>query len=525
MRGPACEHTRTDTPLNGRRWLAAGILLVWFTVLGAHVRREYFHAEGERIALGVRTLASGTYFYVVKMNGTAVGTATMRLRDTLGGFVFDDVLLMDVPALDTLHRAAAMTRILLDSTLSLTSFAYRIDAKNGSYAIRGERIASDSLAIVVEAGGVPEHRTLGDAEGLLLDAAVPMRLAAAGQLTVGSEHTARIFDPSSMSVRTMTVHVTASDTMMVADSARLADNGRWVTQVLDTVPVWRIEQNFGGVALATWVDDDGMIVKAESPMGLEVQRTTYEEARQDWAAARSDPSLAAGYGALIESTAIASNADLRGIERTSEFRVRLAGVELEGFDLSGGRQTLAGDTLTIRREPAGLLASAGYTLPYRGGGEPANELGSALLIQSDDPRVRAKAVEVTDATTDPAEAARSLERWVYQNVKKEIVPGVPSALQTLDALRGDCNEHTVLYVALARAIGLPARTVAGLVHVRGRFYYHAWPEVWLNESWVAVDPTLGQYPADASHIRFVIGGLAQQVELIRLIGRLRLEAI
>jgi transglutaminase-like putative cysteine protease len=511
--------------LNGRRWLAAGILTLWFVVLGAHVRREYFLAEGERIALGARTLAPGTHFYVVRMNGTAIGTATMRLRDTLGGFVFDDNLLMDVPALDTLHRAAAFTRILMDSTLSLQSFGYRIDSKNGSYVVQGERARDASLDILVEAGGKPQRTTIADAADLLLDGVVPMRLAAAGQLTVGSEHTTRIFDPSSMSVRTINVRVTALDTMIVPDSARMGSDGRWVTHVYDTVPVWRIDQNFGGIALVTWVDDDGLIVRAQSPMGLELQRTTYEDARQDWAAARSDPSLAAGYGTLIESTAIASSADLRGIGTSPEFRVRLAGVELGGFDLSGGRQTLEGDTLTIRREPENAIDSAGYTLPYTGGGEPAAELGSELLVQSDDPRIRAKAVEITRGTTDPAAAARTLERWVYTNVKKEIVPGIPSALQTLEVLRGDCNEHTVLYVAMARAVGLPARTAAGLVHVRGRFYYHAWPEVWLNESWVAVDPTLGQYPADASHIRFVIGGLARQVELIRLIGRLRLEAI
>ena len=30
---------------------------------------------------------------------------------------------------------------------------------------------------------------------------------------------------------------------------------------------------------------------------------------------------------------------------------------------------------------------------------------------------------------------------------------VPSAVQVLETLAGDCNEHTVLYVALARALG------------------------------------------------------------------------
>jgi transglutaminase-like putative cysteine protease len=120
--------------------------------------------------------------------------------------------------------------------------------------------------------------------------------------------------------------------------------------------------------------------------------------------------------------------------------------------------------------------------------------------------------------------AELLNRWVHDNLDKAITLSVPSAVQVLESRRGDCNEHSVLYVALARAIGLPARTAAGLVYVDGRFYYHAWAEVHLGD-WVAVDPTFGQFPADASHLRFTIGGLARQVELIRLIGRLELEVM
>jgi transglutaminase-like putative cysteine protease len=113
---------------------------------------------------------------------------------------------------------------------------------------------------------------------------------------------------------------------------------------------------------------------------------------------------------------------------------------------------------------------------------------------------------------------------VYRELAKEITISVPSASQVLETRRGDCNEHAILFVAMARAIGLPARTAAGLVYARGSFYYHAWPEVFLGE-WVAVDPTFGQFPADASHLRFTIGGLARQAELIRLIGRLSLDVV
>ena len=76
-------------------------------------------------------------------------------------------------------------------------------------------------------------------------------------------------------------------------------------------------------------------------------------------------------------------------------------------------------------------------------------------------------------TRDPLRTARLLTEWVYEQLDKEITLSVPSAVEVLETRRGDCNEHTILFVALARAIGLPARPAAGLVYVEGRFYYHA----------------------------------------------------
>jgi transglutaminase-like putative cysteine protease len=328
-----------------------------------------------------------------------------------------------------------------------------------------------------------------------------------------------------MSDRESRLSITARDTMIVPDSARWdGTKQQFIVTRYDTIPVWRIEQSLGTIKVGNWIDEDGHLVKAESPLGFTLERTAFELADQEWKKSGSNTrAYAQGYGAVIEQTAIASNIDVTNVASAERLRVRLLGVELEGFDLAGGRQLLKGDTLTVMREnPNALRAS--YTLPYRGGGEPARELESTPLIQADDPRIVATARRIVGNTTDPAEASRKLNDWVYRSLRKDITLSVPSALQVLEARQGDCNEHTVLYVALARAIGLPTRTAVGLVNVRGRFYYHAWPEVYYN-GWVAVDPTLGQYPADASHLRFLIGGLARQVELIRLIGRLRLESV
>ena len=103
---------------------------------------------------------------------------------------------------------------------------------------------------------------------------------------------------------------------------------------------------------------------------------------------------------------------------------------------------------------------------------------------------------------------------------------------------GDCNEHTALYVAMARALGIPARIAVGLVYIHGAFYYHAWPEVYLEEPaagssalgasrglWLPVDPTLNEFPANATHLRLARGGLDKQTVVLPMIGRLTMEVL
>jgi transglutaminase-like putative cysteine protease len=122
------------------------------------------------------------------------------------------------------------------------------------------------------------------------------------------------------------------------------------------------------------------------------------------------------------------------------------------------------------------------------------------------------------------EAARKIAGWVYGQVEKRPTLSIPSALEVLHNRVGDCNEHTILFAGLARAAGLPTKVVAGLVYARGNFYYHAWPEVYVGQ-WIAIDPTLNQFPADATHIRLIEGGLERQTEIVRLIGKLSLEIL
>lgn len=511
--------------LSGRNIAGVTILALWVVVLAVHVQREYFKSETVLLAEGAMALAPGSYFYTVQMDDHAIGMASSRLDTVPEGFRFEELMRLEIPALGATQNAVVQTVGHLGPALQLLDFQFQLDSDVGRFSVVGEVQEDSTLSLRLNAGGQGGTQTssMRLEPSTTLPLALPLRMAAGGRLESGRDYTARVFDPSAMSDRAVTMTVTGRELLQVPDSVAQRPGGRWVAVRYDTVPTWVVEESYGGVSVTSWLDGDGRLVQAESPMGFTLRRMPYELVNQAWERSRGDPALASGYGSVIESTAIAANAELdpAGV---SDLVIRLGNVELEGFDLEGGRQRLNGDTLIIRSErPAQLEAT--YTLPYTGGGAPEEALEATPLIQVDDERIRDRARRIADAATDPAEVARRLNEWVYGGLRKDITLSIPSAVQVLEMRQGDCNEHTVLYVALARALGLPARTAVGLVHLRGRFYYHAWPEVWLGEDWVAVDPTLGQFPADAAHLRFLNGGLAQQVELIRLIGRLELDII
>ncbi|HUF75639.1 MAG TPA: transglutaminase-like domain-containing protein [Longimicrobiales bacterium] len=509
----------------GKRLLAAAIVLVWFGMVGWQVRAEYFQPELTRLAEAARALAPGINFYTLTMGDRTVGQATSRLDTLPDGFELEDMMSLELPALGQTGIAVMRTRVKLSPALVMERFSFTLDSEVGRFEASGELGPDTTLSVRIVSAGSEQNLSFRLPQPPVMSNVVPIRVAMGGALTVGETIRLPVFDPTSLSTRTVEVHVMDHDTLFVTDTVALDAAGRWSSAGVDTIPAWQIAEVFGGIRVESWVDADGRILRASSALGFSMEKTEYELARQ----AQEDARLVSASPIdddVILSTAVQSNVDLGDIEEYTELRFRLTGVDLAGFALDGGRQTLRGDTLIVRRENWDAVRP-GYELPYS-----FMDLREALepepLIQSDDERIIGRARQITARRAvwrqDPKEVARLLTSAVYGMLDKQITFSVPNAVQVLETLRGDCNEHTVLYVAMARALGLPARTAVGLVYLNGSFFYHAWPEVWLGE-WVAVDPTFGQYPADAAHIRFVIGGLAQQVEIVRLIGNLDIDVI
>ena len=152
-------------------------------------------------------------------------------------------------------------------------------------------------------------------------------------------------------------------------------------------------------------------------------------------------------------------------------------------------------------------------------------LKPTVFVQSEDPRLKAKAKEIAGEEKDTFAVSTSLCEWVYANVRTTYSARLSNALEVLEHPEGDCTEHSILFVGLARAAGLPAREVAGLIYVadsKPAFYFHQWAKVWIGK-WIDVDPTFNQPLADATHIKLAEGDLFEQAKLIPAIGQLRVE--
>jgi len=229
---------------------------------------------------------------------------------------------------------------------------------------------------------------------------------------------------------------------------------------------------------------------------------------------------------VIAGLAVQCKGTIRRPKQTPGLQLKLKGVAFEPEELRTHRQIVqdVGENETIMQVKAETPLDEYADTATAPGAALSNYLAATSFVQSDHPDIVAQAEEIVAGKTVPAEKARAVYEWVHRNVRKEITVSLPSALDVLKTRAGDCNEHTYLFVGLARAAGIPSKIMVGLAFQDGAFYYHAWPAVYLGR-WVEMDPTWGQEAVDATHIALLEGGPAAQIQLMRVLGRLEIELV
>ncbi len=433
---------------------------------------------------------AGVYFQDKKIGYTR--TTLKRVED---GYQINHTIMLDMIMMGVAQKTRAQINTVTDHDFNLQVFSLRINSGALSFIAYGNVGDDNVMKLSVTSGAKTEEKTLQLASAPVIPDALKYSLMKQG-LRPGAVYERTIFDPMTMSSRPATIEVLGREPVHAAGQEH---------------DCYRMRVTYMGVAMTAWIDREGRTVKEESPAGMVLLREDREQALQ--AGPGEGPDLVEAVAIEVDTPFYNSNLRLLSL--------RLLNVDLGGFALDGGRQSLTGNVVSIVQQDLGRHSS--YTLPFDREGFEA-WLSPSLLIQSDRPEFAALVKEIGGGRQSALKVARRLHDWVYKNIEKRPTMGMPSALDVLASRQGDCNEHAVLMASLCRAAGIPARVAAGIVYLRSRFYYHAWNEIYLNE-WLPVDATLGQFPADVTHVKFTEGDMEEQLKVLNLIGRLKIEVV
>ena len=479
--------------------LSVGIVIFWIIMMGLLVEKVCFHPADEylepeaigsedRVPLGERWM--GIYF-----KGTKIGYGHETVREREYGYSIEEKISMKLMVLGHSQQVDMNTECMADGKFNLRSFHFDLLTGSNHMRIEGEVVRRKLVLKLRSAGRVTERTVPFEHIPFLPNNLRPF-LVQRG-LEADKRYRVSMFDPSTMSLSNVNVMVMGRERITLGGNNLLAH---------------RLKLSYRGIGVNIWLDDEGSVVKEESPMGLILVREEKHVAQGEGVGGELD---------IIQAVAVPSNIPIEDPRKVSFLKLKLKRIPLTKFQMNGGRQTLTDKTLQIVREQ--WPDSPSLSIPPNGK-EVKEFLRPTGLIQSDHSLIKRKAAEIVGTKRGTVEAIRALSEWVYRHVEKKPTLSLPSALEVLESGVGDCNEHAILLVALLRSLGIPSRPCVGVLYFRDGFYYHAWTEVWIGR-WVTVDPTLNQLPADATHIKFVHGDIEDWVDLVKVIGHLEVEVL
>jgi transglutaminase-like putative cysteine protease len=497
---------RLPVPLPPAAYRVGSVLVVlaWLGQMGVLVQQAYLRDVPSTLAGDLGRYGSSAQWKGIYYRGEKIGFSVGQTSAVEGGYEIQEDGQLQMMLLGAGTPARIRTNARVDTAFNLRSFSFSLDPGTGPIEVRG-RLEGARLFLDVKTsrGTRSEVRELPEPPALALNLA--RRLAAAG-LVPGTRLEVPVFDPATLRNAPMAVEVGPREVVRV---------------MRRPTPAFRVTMSLAGVTSTSWVTDVGEVVREESPTGLMVVRET-----RDTATALAVPGQV--QTDLLAAAAIAP--DAAGPRIDDPMQVELLRLRLEGLDasalaspeLQGAGQSVSADVFELR--------DARTLTPGPADPDARRYLSPEPLLESDAPEIVAEARKATSGASGTRARAERLVRYVSALLEKKPTVSLPSAREVLRTRVGDCNEHTALYVAMARSLDIPSRIAVGLVHLHGAFYYHAWPEVYLEGPpgrglWLPVDPTLDQFPADATHVRLARGGLDRQAAILPLMGRARMKVL
>ncbi len=453
--------------------------------------------------LSWRELWAGIVF-----NGEKVGFSHLKIVPLAGegNFRLESEANLRIRFLGLSKKISVKSVDIVRADLTSRSFRHEIAMDEKTYVIEGQ--VQDRILRTAQLSGKERQTSETKLKAPVYPTAVINLYPVLKGLVVGEKYGYDIYDPQTQSVTAV------SQTIVGFESSRS----------LGIEPSWKIKTSMMGQEVETWINPKG---EAVFELGMKGVLITYRESETEARNYLSQASLNKK-DLILDFSVIKADRPLDCPREATLLEISLTGIAGELPLLQGPGQEAAQsgkdrESVLYRmvRNPDSPAKISGpqYNVDAYRWTLPASQ------IESDHPEIVKTAREVTRGISDPLAKVKKLARWVSEEVQDEPVDSL-SALEVLHTKKGECQAHTMLYTALARAEGIPTRIAGGIVYMEGvGFLYHAWAESDVG-GWVTVDPTFDQVGVDATHIKLAEGpNWVAIVPLGRVVGHVKAMVI
>ena len=482
------------------------LLAICATTLFSGCRNLYFQPAGEPPADAPRHRLAAwpdrEYWSGIVFNGDKIGFSHLSLGpgETPGTFELRSDAAFVLRFMGYSKQLNLRSYDLVREDLDLVDFRYEYVIDGNSLSLDGKR-RGDTVDVAVKNGDRTTTSSLAVTGALYPQSAITLYPTLAG-LVPGREYRYPVYSGELQKIAEVRQRVAAFE-----------------RSTLFAGEAYRVETELEGYRVDTWVSPRGAPLLEIGMNGILISGLE-DEARARAYLATSSLNKSE---ALVEFAIVRPERPLAKPRSATMLTVALAGAtravpsdEIQRCEPDG-----AETVCTVRSSP--LEAARGGSI----GTVDPRYIATTLQVPSRDARIVTLAREIAGDAADRREQVQRIVAWIDKNIRKSPADAW-TALDVLATREAECQGHTYLYAALARALGIPTRVVNGIVYSEdfGGFLYHTWAESSVGGRWLAVDPTFATVPADATHVKLVEGETpAELAPLVDWVGRLKLRVV
>jgi hypothetical protein len=472
--------------LNKKVIVSVLIIAVWLSFLALKMK-NYYKPPQDRTYLSVqytKDLGAQENAYGIYLQERRIGSMKRWIIPGKNGYKVFEEGIMKIRFFEEKTEIRLNLYTDVDESFRLRNFVFQMSSNKEEMNIKGE-MAGSFIQIHMITKGKGNTYMIPMKEPPVVSSTILPYMLKKG-FAQGATVSIPLFDPATMS-------------RYDADVAPLG----WEKVRIDgeAVRAFHVRTVFKGVELHAWVDEAGVIVKELSPLGLVIQKESGETAEATFFDTQSLSSVETK-GTIGNPRAVTY------MKARIDTRPELVSVIKKFYYVKEGYLELQAGASPLARIV------------------PADFLGSSVFINSDDREIKQFLRTIVKPEMGDREKVVAIKDWVYKNIKKIPTFSVPTARDVFRTRAGDCNEHAVLFAALARAAHIPCLIVSGMAYSSmGGFYYHAWNLIYLEGKWVEADSTFGEFPADATHIILALGDISDGIEIIPFLKNIKIEVV